>query len=504
MKIGETLLRRRPASDQTVDHPGGTAWTEKDLLMSESRQPVPSSPNVADQLHPTAYHGILIAFIALLFTFLAFRGFGFLVFLGPGLLGLGLRRLPMRYEFLLATLWGVIFAGVFYSWAFQYGFFPWTGLMVARGLPWILFPIPGVLLQKYSEPTPLKRATSTGLGLALVSLALLLGPTGSDWETPMIALANWPWCLAALPWLGLVGGSLLIGCISGMLLSLHKRTTLFGMMLLMLWAAASAAVYSSRPDPNLSDQLPVAIIQTGWSQDKKWDAESRTEAKQRLIDLTEEAAGQGATLVVWPETSWPYRGMRKRPSDTRKIGRLARRLHIQILASSIEENTDGWVNSVSQVLPTGRFSQEYKKIRLAPFAEHLPLPKSLEEALREREPFKQVGRFVAGEDHVLMEVSDQRFAVLICFESMVPGPARQLSDDVDFLVVVTNDAPMVQEAPKEAHFRSAILRAAQFHKPVIQASNNGVSGFIDPYGRVLKRTEPDFTGPTVLVLQTDD
>jgi apolipoprotein N-acyltransferase len=216
-----------------------------------------------------------------------------------------------------------------------------------------------------------------------------------------------------------------------------------------------------------------------------------------LFALSEEASANGADLVIWPETAWPNRGMRRRPSDSRAIGRSARRQGVDILASSIEETEDGWYNSVSHVLRTGGFGEEYRKRRLAPFAEYLPLAPEWEQWLRQREPFSHISSFLPGEQARIFQTQNKRFAVLICFESMIPGPAADLAPEVDFLVVVTNDAPFGSEKPKEAHFRSAVLRAIQVGKPVFQAANTGVTGIVDRRGTVLSRTPPGFSGPTV-------
>jgi apolipoprotein N-acyltransferase len=247
----------------------------------------------------------------------------------------------------------------------------------------------------------------------------------------------------------------------------------------------------------------VALVQTGQSQDVKWDEAHRELGVEQLLSLTEQAAGQGAELVIWPETAWPYRGLRRRVTNTRKIGKLARKLKVDILVSSIEETEPGeadseWRNSVSLVLASGRFAQHYDKRRLAPFAEHLPLPFRLQSLLRRVPPFSRISRFVPGtEPTVFQTTGGRRFAVLICYESMTPTMAAEMSEQVDFFVVVTNDAPFDHQPANEAHFRSAILRASETGKPVLQAANTGVTGVIAGGGRVLARTAKGLSGPSV-------
>ncbi|MCA9781236.1 MAG: apolipoprotein N-acyltransferase, partial [Candidatus Eremiobacteraeota bacterium] len=430
---------------------------------------------------------------ALVCALLALFLYGPLILGVAGLLYRAQGGLPSRRRWALCSVWGLLFAALFYSWALLYGWLPWLALVAVRGLPWGLFFLPSVFIEKKSNG-PLAAALSAGMGYALVSWVLLLGITGADWETPAAALAPWPWSLALLPWLGLVGVSLLLGLISGLLVVGAKREVGVAAALLLFLSVSSAFLYSRRPDE--LPKVSVALIQTGWTQDVKWDQDNVMQARDRLFQLTEEAAGEGSKLVIWPETAWPVQGMRRRLTDTRKIGKLARRLKIEILASSIEDTEHGWFNSVSQVLPSGAFGEEYQKRRLAPFAEYIPLPESIQRTLREMEPFSYISPYLPGERDVVFQGEGYSYAVLICYESMTPWPAKE-AGEVDFLVIVTNDAPFQVEWAREAHFRSAILRAVETGRPVLQAANTGVTGVITSRGEVFSRSDPGNSGPVV-------
>ncbi len=399
---------------------------------------------------------------------------------------------PLR-RWALCTVWGLVFAAAFYSWAILYGWLPWIALVAVRGLPWGFFFVPSFILERRGGGW-VGGALASGFGYALVSLTLLLGITGADWETPAATLASWPWTLALLPWLGLVGMSLTLGLLSGLCILGGKKGCALAAGLLSLLALMSYLLYSRGPER--LPEVPVALIQTGWTQDVKWDQENVMQARDRLFELTEEAAEEGARLVIWPETAWPVQGMRRRLTDTRKIGKLARRLKVELLASSIEDSENGWYNSVSQVLPTGKFGEDYQKRRLAPFAEYIPLPQSTQTTLREMEPFSFISPYLPGERDVVFKGEGYSYAVLICYESMTPWPAAG-AGEVDFLVIVTNDAPFQVEWAKEVHFRSAVLRAIENRVPVLQAANTGVTGVISSRGKVFARTDPGYSGPAV-------
>ena len=54
------------------------------------------------------------------------------------------------------------------------------------------------------------------------------------------------------------------------------------------------------------------------------------------------------------------------------------------------------------------------------------------------------------------------------------------------MINITNDAHFHDSPALWQHFTHSVFRAVENHRPVIRASNNGISGFIDSYGRPIK------------------
>jgi apolipoprotein N-acyltransferase len=430
----------------------------------------------------------------------AFHGQGWLILLVPGLLARAMFGLSLLRKCLVSALWGVLFTGLFHTWALNKGWQLWCCLLVLKGLPWALLPLPSGLARAERRPL-FVQALAFGTGFGLVAGLHIWGPSGFDWETPMAALAVWPWCLATLPWLGLPGAALLMATCSYLLFSGHRQSGAAGAFVLVFWAGLSGLLYTeaakATPNVALSD---IALVQTGWSDNTKWKVDNRELAVGRLFRLSEQARARGARLVIWPEMAWPTANLRQQVDQARQVGALARRLEIDLLASSLEKTPKGWYNSATLVTPTGRFALEYRKRRLIPVQEYLPLPKVLERLLRERGWVLSSCHYLAGEQDVVFALGPSRYAVLICYESVVPWPAVRVGDQVDFLVVMANDSRLNSEFAREAHFRSAVLRAAELRLPVFQAANDGVSGVIDHRGVVLSRTNRGFQGAAVMML----
>lgn len=442
-------------------------------------------------------------FAALVCGWNAFFGFAPLVLLSLGFLSFLFRDGTSLQLLARGLVWGGLYAGVFHAWILRSDVGMWCLGLLLRGGLWCLLPLPYLLARRHFA----QRARGLfplcwGLGLGLVAAAQLATPFGFDWECHLTALTDYPFCLALLPWLGIPGLTMLIGVICSLAAETARQAKGLALALLALWLGTSWWMFSSQP-AGLPESFPkIALIQTGWTQHEKWDAAKVRQSKLRLGQLTDLARRSGAELVVWPETAWPVNGLLGKPREKSQISDLSRRLAVSILASSLEKPPQGWTNSVSLVTPEGEFSQTYHKRRLIPIQEYLPGPRFLEQAIRTAGWARTSCHYTSGEQAAIWSLHGVRYAPLICYETTVPWISQALRDEVDFFVVVTNGATLYSEFAKQTHFRSAILRAIQARRPVLQASNDGVTGVVDGRGVVLRRLPPGDRGPNVVMVES--
>ena len=78
------------------------------------------------------------------------------------------------------------------------------------------------------------------------------------------------------------------------------------------------------------------------------------------------------------------------------------------------------------------------------------------------------------------------FGVLICFEDLFPELSRELiRRGAKFLVNITNDAWYKEGSAPYQHFAASVFRSVENRVYLARAANTGISGFIDPAGRIL-------------------
>ena len=74
---------------------------------------------------------------------------------------------------------------------------------------------------------------------------------------------------------------------------------------------------------------------------------------------------------------------------------------------------------------------------------------------------------------------------LICYEAIFPGAAVPEGERPGWIVNVTNDGWFGISTGPYQHFQQARVLAIAEGLPLVRAANTGISGVIDPVGRVI-------------------
>lgn len=238
--------------------------------------------------------------------------------------------------------------------------------------------------------------------------------------------------------------------------------------------------------------LRVGLVQGNVEQLEKWDPAYRDAIVARYVDLSRQAVSGGAQLVIWPESSTPFY-FDPQSALAAPIRRLAVESRTPFLLGSdeVEASATGGVNRIYNAAmllgADGRMHGSYRKINLVPFGEYVPLKKMLFFV----GPLVQaVSDFSPGSAPVVFDTGDARVSVSICYESIMPWLSREFVEGgSQLLVTITNDAWFGDSSAPYQHFDQGLIRAVEEGRFVVRAANTGISGVVDPYGRVLMTTK---------------
>jgi apolipoprotein N-acyltransferase len=238
-----------------------------------------------------------------------------------------------------------------------------------------------------------------------------------------------------------------------------------------------------------SPSARIAVIQGNVDQAIKWNPAFQAATIKTHTRLSLSAKSENPDLIVWPESATPfYLFYNKEP--TQKVLEGIQKIDTDFLIGSPsfagKEGNISYYNSAYLISPGSKSIVKYDKAHLVPYGEYVPFKKWL--------PFlgklvAQVGDFSPGKAGKTIAWKKDALGVQICYEIIFPGLSRAMvKNDAVLLVNITNDAWFGKTSGPYQHFSMTVFRAVENRRALARAANTGISGFIDPAGRILTST----------------
>jgi apolipoprotein N-acyltransferase len=239
----------------------------------------------------------------------------------------------------------------------------------------------------------------------------------------------------------------------------------------------------------------VGIVQANVGISEKWDPNERERLLKTHQELSGALARQGADLIVWPESSYPYAISRNMihdypPGDPRRI-RGADDTPTLFGAVTLEsDRREGKArfpyNTALMLDREGTITGKFDKVFLLIFGEYIPFYDRIPwftDLIPEASNFNR-GE-APGSFPFRLRGHDYRLGPLICYEDILPGFTRQTAAlNPNLLVNITNDAWFGKTFEPYQHLALAVFRSVEHRLEMVRAVNTGVSAHIDAAGRV--------------------
>ncbi len=274
-------------------------------------------------------------------------------------------------------------------------------------------------------------------------------------------------------------------------------------VIVAVWGShrASVAEWTKAGDP-----VRVGLLQGNVDQGEKWNASRASSIFADYVKMTDQAIAQGAELVIWPESSTPFRLESDDQADRLAAGQLrgiAAEKHVAMLIGSeqIEPGAPGtpgkYYNAAFLIQADGSTGGVYRKMHLVPFGEYVPMQSLFFFA---GHLVEAVSDFSPGTSIVLLPLGGHLVSTAICYEVVYPDFVRQfVRNGSELLTTITNDAWFGDSsAPYPALRAGRSMRAIEGNgRYLVLSANTGISGIVDPYGHVL--TQSGLFQPAVIV-----
>lgn len=236
------------------------------------------------------------------------------------------------------------------------------------------------------------------------------------------------------------------------------------------------------------DNLRVRIVQPNIPQEDKWNPDKVPANLKRMVDLSappRDRPESPTTLIVWPETALEFDVLANETARGMIRSMMSQYKNNVFLLTGLlrlERDKDGkqqYFNSLAVLDRELNMRAVYNKSHLVPFGEYIPLQDYVP-----MKPFVQFQGFVSGKGPETLSVDGApSFSPLICYEVIFPH-AVVGKDRPAWIVNVTNDAWYGDSPGPRQHFSQARFRAIEEGLPVVRSAETGISGVIDPIGRV--------------------
>jgi apolipoprotein N-acyltransferase len=361
-----------------------------------------------------------------------------------------------------------------------------------------LFPLLAAALARWCAPRLGERFAPFFAAAFFVAFEWLRGIlfTGFPWLSLDHPHAGDSPLLGFAPLVSGVGVSLIAATLSaliawawprGMVFSV-KNSCAVGILIAVALVAGQQLARTDWSEPTKNPPLPISLAQGNIEQDLKFDPAQLLQNAAVFDALRARAKG---TLVILPETT--YTTVLQPNVSEPLIARLQGETHARggaLLFGAPVRGADGGIFNAALALD-GRTVTQYSKQHLVPFGEYMPL-RSVLGWFYDNVAIPLAGFTAGAASQPPLRLAGETLGLSICYEDVFARVVRPQALEATLLVNLTNDAWYGQSWAAEQHAQIAQMRAAEFARPLVRATNTGLTTVVDHHGREIARL-PWFT-----------
>lgn len=227
--------------------------------------------------------------------------------------------------------------------------------------------------------------------------------------------------------------------------------------------------------------ISIGMVQPNIPQEEKWDPMYYAQNVRVLRELTENLWGKD--WIIWPEAAIPFLYHDAEPF-LQQIDQTAKRFNSVFISGIIydEPKNDHYYNSILARGAGG--SGLYFKQRLVPFGEYVPFEEQLRGLIGFFDlPVSIINVGPPSQDG--LKARDLFISPAVCYEIAYPDLVARRAKGSNIILTISNDAWFADSIGPLQHFQIARMRAAETRRYIVRATNTGLTGIIDPFGKTL-------------------
>lgn len=387
------------------------------------------------------------------------------------------------------------------GWAFGGGFF-------LLGVSWVY-----VSLSVFGGMPPWLAGFATLLFCVVLGLfPALVGAAFKRWQpegavrqalffAALMMLADWlrGWLFTGFPWLALGYSQAAPSPLAGFapLLGVHGLDLLvaaagallarwrIGVPVMVVLVAAGFGLRQVAWTEPVGEPVSVALVQGNIPQEMKFKPEHFV---RTLLSYRDLVAANPAKLTVLPETAFPAFLDQIPPEFLDDMKHLAARQGGDLIVGAATGDREYWNSAATfGASPT----QVYSKTHLVPFGEFIPPGFAWFMAMANI-PMSSFSR--GPEVQPPFALAGQRVAADICYEDAFGEEIIRALPEATLLVNMSNTAWFGRSLAQPQHLQISQMRALETGRPMLRATNTGMTAVVAPDGAVQAVLPPFTTG----------
>jgi apolipoprotein N-acyltransferase len=309
------------------------------------------------------------------------------------------------------------------------------------------------------------------------------------------------WFLSGFPWLalgysqldtplagyaplgGIYAASMTVAVTAGALVTLllgrSAARVVAAVTILLVWSGGALLDRVQWTQPT-GREVTVALVQGAVPQSMKWVAGERERTMDLYLRLT--SPHLGTDIIVWPESAIP--ALANNVQDYLDQVRALTQAKGSALVTGLVRRDPASGSFYNAMVAYSGGEQWYYKRHLVPFGEFFPVPAVVREWMRLMNlPYSD---FDAGpDDQKPLAAGGEALAPTICYEDAYGVEQIHIARNSTLLVNVTNDAWFGDSSAPHQHLDISRMRSLETGRPMLRATNDGVTALIAHDGRLL-------------------
>ena len=242
--------------------------------------------------------------------------------------------------------------------------------------------------------------------------------------------------------------------------------------------------YSTQNNYDHNDALSYTIYQPNLYPDVSYNEKEYSRITEKYLGVLRD--NKSSDIIIFPETILPiplnvnipfFKSLQSSTSNNNIL-----------ITGLFTKNNNKFYNSMIF------FSDEiniYNKRKLVPFGEYTPWYDSLFELSKIMDiPLSNLSH---GEKYNNIHLANVDIIPMICFESTFPRLIESSSDN-EIIVNISNDGWFGRSLAAHQHLQITQIRALEFNRFILRATNTGISAVISNDGQILDYIENDVEG----------